>query len=107
MVNTLVASSKVFNFMDAFSLWGRADVDAFIETTMVACFGPLRQSPRPKMMAGAGSGHHVRVDQLTSVERLDPHDRGAVVAANPEHRPRAGLLDKDAADVGGPRQQVL
>src|SRR4051812_12899114 len=29
-------------------------------------------------------------------QRLDPHDRGAVVVADPEHRPRTGFLDEHA-----------
>src|SRR5215468_12032598 len=40
-------------------------------------------------------------------QRLNPHDRGAVVVADPEYRPRTSLLDEDAADVGGARQEIL
>src|SRR3954471_12928286 len=43
----------------------------------------------------------------TSVEWLDLHDRGAVVAADPEHRPPAGLFDKDAAHIGASGQEVI
>src|SRR5262245_62294626 len=41
------------------------------------------------------------------VQRLDAHDRGAVVAADPEHGPSPGLLDEDAAGVGGGGAQVV
>src|SRR5580692_7694341 len=42
-----------------------------------------------------------------SLQRLDLHDRGAMVAADPQHRARAGLVDEHAPDVGRARQQVL
>src|SRR5215471_16889950 len=53
------------------------------------------------------SGHRVALMCGASVERLDLHDRGAVIAANPEHRARSGLFDEHAPDVGGARQQIL
>src|SRR5438105_6016534 len=43
-----------------------------------------------------------------SVERLDLDDRRTVVAADPEHRPRARLFDEYAADIGvGPGQEIF
>src|SRR5215216_814738 len=38
-----------------------------------------------------------------SVERLYPHDRGTVIAANPQHRPPAGFFHEHAPDVGRAR----
>src|SRR5580692_6837056 len=42
-----------------------------------------------------------------SIQRLDLDDRGAVVAADPEHRPRAAIVDEDAADIGRARQLIF
>src|SRR5689334_15979368 len=44
---------------------------------------------------------------VPSLQRLDLHDRGAVVAADPEDGPRARLVDEHPPDVGRARQQVL
>src|SRR5262245_50958791 len=61
-----------------------------------------------KSMAGHWARpSHVVWSSEPSVERLDLHDRRTVVAAGPEHRPRSGLLDEGAADVGRTRQLVL
>src|SRR5262245_35211324 len=62
-----------------------------------------KEPPRP---AGRG-GRLACLLRLELVERLDLHDRGAVIAADPEHRPRSGLLDEHTADIGRARQQVL
>src|SRR5689334_3859702 len=42
-----------------------------------------------------------------SVERNQPDDRGAVVAADPERDRSRRVVDVDAADVGLPREQVF
>ena len=42
-----------------------------------------------------------------SVQRLDLDDRGAVIVADPQHRPRPGLLHEHAADIGRVGQQIF
>jgi hypothetical protein len=45
--------------------------------------------------------------RATSVQRLQPQNFGAVIIAGPErHRP-GRIIDKDAPDVGRPRQQIF
>src|SRR5215470_10085001 len=53
-------------------------------------------------MAEAGS-----TPAEASIERLDLDDRAAVIAADPQNGPPAALFDKDAADVGRPRQLIF
>src|SRR5262249_21290255 len=43
----------------------------------------------------------------TSIHRLDFHDRGAVVAADPERHRRSRVVHQKAADVSRLREQVF
>src|SRR5258708_24083037 len=47
--------------------------------------------------------HHA----LALLQRLELDDRCAVVAAGPEGDRRRGIVDKDAPDIGGARQEVV
>src|SRR5215213_7508203 len=58
-------------------------------------------------MAGTSPATRNSYTRLRLVERFYPHDRSAMIAADPEHRPASRLLDKDAPDVGRARQQIL
>src|SRR5262245_23701041 len=61
-----------------------------------------------KQMAGTNPAIAIPNAGLARLlQRLDLDDRGAVVVADPEHRPRPGLLDEDAADVGCARQEIF
>src|ERR1700685_4761091 len=42
-----------------------------------------------------------------SIQRFYLDDRGALVAADPERRPRAAVIDVDAADIGRARQLIF
>src|SRR5580704_9329960 len=48
-----------------------------------------------------------RGEDQASIQRLDLDDRRAVVAADPEHWPRAAVIDEDAADIGRARQLIF
>ena len=70
-------------------------------------FGALAKKSAPSAGSGRGGLQLLPEAGGRLIEWLDLHDRRAVVTADPKHRPRAGLLDEDAADIGGPRQQIL
>src|SRR3954469_3552678 len=76
---------------------------------MVAFFGRPRQVLKRQKENGRDKARpfvpHGKC--RNSILRLDLDDRGAVVVADPEHVTRAAFVDKDAADIGRARQQIL
>src|SRR5229473_1482999 len=49
----------------------------------------------------------MRATRSALIQRLDLDDGRAEIAADPQHGPIAGVVDEDAPDVGGARQQVF
>src|ERR1700728_3626412 len=53
------------------------------------------------------SGTTDQANGSLSVQRLDLDDRGAVIAADPQHRPGAAIVDEDPPDIGRSRQLIF
>src|SRR5262245_53837404 len=68
----------------------------------------LARRLKAKRTAGVPpSADNLQKTLLSSVERFELDDAGAVVRADPEHRLPVDVLGEHAADVGRLRQQVF